>query len=107
MREWVIPLHISMVVQLLITRFSLREGVSGELQPSPRNFFELYSDITAMLTWIWRSKMPSMCKFVVVTILHMLFEISYIDIGFMGSEDEFRITLDILVQKPNNLTANN
>uniref|UniRef100_A0A7C9EJZ1 Uncharacterized protein n=1 Tax=Opuntia streptacantha TaxID=393608 RepID=A0A7C9EJZ1_OPUST len=56
MRKWETLLHTSMEALLLITRYSLRGGVNGKQQHSHRNSSEHSSVITAMHTWMQRSK---------------------------------------------------
>jgi len=42
-------------------RYSLRGGDNGKLQHNPRSSLGLFNDITAMLTWMLRSKMQLTC----------------------------------------------
>lgn len=42
-------------------RYSLRGGGNGKLQHNPKSFLGLFNAITAMLTWMLRSKMQLTC----------------------------------------------
>ena len=48
-------------------RYSLREGVNGRLQLSPRSSSEPFNGITAMHTWMLRNRMQLMCKLYILS----------------------------------------
>lgn len=56
-------LHFRMVFScnMFLCRFSLRGGVSGELQHSLKSFLGLFNAITAMHTWMLWNRMQLMC----------------------------------------------